>query len=155
MTRKTENKKAAKGCGCLLLLVILVVGGIAVLTGGGSSNSSSDTSSSPSSDSSQQTASVPTSTPDPIPAQQGAAGPDNPAAQQAEKDFLSDLQSADVPITSQSTIQAYSYCLVVHFGTSEASAQSQLQAQNGMTDQQIQSFGNAADTTICPRVGTP
>lgn len=145
--KKTENKKAAKGCGCLLVLVFLVVGGIAALTGGGNSSSSSD--------SSQQTEAAPTTTPDPIPAQQGAAGPDNPAAQRAESAFLSDLRSADVPITSQSTIQAYSFCLVVHSGTSETSAQSQLQAQTGLTDQQIQSFGNAADTTICPRVGTP
>lgn len=118
-----------------IIPVIVVVLFLLILNSGNSSTPSSGT------------ASAPPATP--IPAQQGAAGPDNPAAQKAEAAFLADLQSAGVPITSQSTINGDAVCLVTKTGTSRDSATEQIATSVHLTGQQATDLVAAADRDLC------
>jgi hypothetical protein len=87
-----------------------------------------------------------------IPPQQGAAGSDNPTAQKAEAVFLSDLQTAGVPLTSQSTVTGYATCVILKNGTSQDSAAKQTAAVSHLTSQQATDFVTGAGRDLCPLI---
>ena len=90
--------------------------------------------------------------PEAIPPQQGAAGSDNPTAQKAEAVFLSDLQTAGVPLTSQSTVTGYATCVILKNGTSQDSAAKQTAAVSHLTSQQATDFVTGAGRDLCPLI---
>ncbi len=122
----------------LLLGGIVACFGLAI-AGCGDSNSTSD-----------PTATAATSAaPPPIPTQQGASGPDNPAAQQAESAYLADLQAADVPITSQSTLDGYSSCILLNTGDSQSDVDAQAAHTFGLSVDQANTLVQAAQQHLC------
>ncbi|WP_445184436.1 DUF732 domain-containing protein [Pseudonocardia sp. Cha107L01] len=95
------------------------------------------------------------STPPPppdIPDQQGAARPDSPATQQAETAYLEDLQERGVPMTTKTTLNGYATCLILRFGTSVDSANSQAQSSFGLTPDQATAFVDAAQRDLCSHI---
>jgi hypothetical protein len=85
----------------------------------------------------------------PIPVQQGAAGPLRATAHKAEATFLADLQTAGVPLTSQSTLTGYAACVILKSGTSQDRAAAQIATPSHLTSQQASYFVTAAGRDLC------
>jgi hypothetical protein len=123
--KSAKGKQTAIGCGVLLLVVVVIAVLISVASGGSSKEATQPAL-------------------QPVPAQQGAAGADNPSGQKAEAALLGQLQRAGIPITKQTTIQAYALCVVLGQGTTDADAAVQVQQIAGLSSSEATTFVDAA-----------